>query len=204
MYWGVFRVARQAVLQVKPESTIRRVPLQPAVCNGATTGSTRRSSNENISDLRNVPRPMINGSKRHFKAANTLMVILTAYMAIWGPYFIYHMYGAIHGTVSNRKLTEVLVLWLGYSSFAINPFLYGCLNRAIRAELVNIYKNVLCCRVCVIQESHEERDDEDFFQFLEGTSTAVAVVNQHRLSVTHNKSSTLESETGYESSDMCQ
>ncbi|XP_055958246.1 G-protein coupled receptor 61-like [Patella vulgata] len=43
----------------------------------------------------------------------------------------------IYTEVTRRKLTEVLVLWLGYSSFAINPFLYGCLNRAIRAELKN-------------------------------------------------------------------
>jgi hypothetical protein len=97
----------------------------------------------------NTSRPL----QGHLKAAKTLLMLLMAYLALWGPYFILHLYGITHGVLYDPGTTELVALWLGFTSFAVNPFLYGWMNKAIREELVSLYRRLLCrwccCSGCV-------------------------------------------------------
>ncbi|ESO84334.1 hypothetical protein LOTGIDRAFT_132263 [Lottia gigantea] len=123
-------------------------------------------------------------STNHHKAIKTLSITLTAFVIFWGPYYLYHGYGAIRDRISHRHVIEVIVLWLGYCAYAMNPFLYSFLNRAIRTEVIELYKKILCCRVCIFKdESDEDEDlgDQNFIQFLEGSGSCVGM-GQHRSS----------------------
>ncbi|KAK7101386.1 probable G-protein coupled receptor 101 [Littorina saxatilis] len=134
------------------------------------------ASSEAIVLRANTLRPV----QGHLKAAKTLLMLLAAYAVLWGPFFIVHLHGAVRGDVHQPHTTELVALWLGFTSSAVNPFLYGWMNKAIREELVQLYRRVFCSCTCCSRGSQADLDDdllqgpsnEDFLQFLERTSHA--------------------------------
>ena len=130
----------------------------------------------------NTLRPL----QGHLKAAKTLLLLLAAYAVLWGPYFILHLHGVSLGL--EEAPGELAALWLGFGSFAVNPFLYGWMNKAIREELIALHRRLccsrwrccMCCCCCCPQGSREQTaedllqgpSNEDFLQFLERTSQA--------------------------------
>ncbi|KAH9490589.1 hypothetical protein Btru_033597 [Bulinus truncatus] len=87
----------------------------------------------------------------HMKAFKTLMIIVVSYLVQWGPYFICILHELGRGQEVSEPLEQV-VNWLSYSSYAVNPVLYGCMNRQIREELVHLLSSIWrsCCCCCYL------------------------------------------------------
>ncbi|XP_013799071.2 histamine H2 receptor [Apteryx mantelli] len=88
----------------------------------------------------NTPMPPI--VKEH-KATVTLAVVLGAFIVCWFPYFTVFTYRGMWGDSSVKGTPMSIVLWLGYVNSALNPILYGTLNRDFRLA----YQHLLhCCK----------------------------------------------------------
>lgn len=64
-----------------------------------------------------------------------MLVIVGQFLICWLPYFAFHVHVTLEQTPEAPGGPEEAVTWLAYSSFAVNPFFYGLLNRQIREEL---------------------------------------------------------------------
>ncbi|XP_063269646.1 histamine H2 receptor [Prinia subflava] len=87
----------------------------------------------------NTPTPPM--VKEH-KATVTLAVVLGAFIVCWFPYFTVFTYRGVWGDSGVKGTPMSIVLWLGYANSALNPILYGTLNRDFRVA----YQHLLCCR----------------------------------------------------------
>lgn len=171
MYSGIYRVAHQLSTQVHP------VPQNQCWRNGPSIIAVSHieheqqreqncdaNGNEKMeANFRSIQIPNI-------KAAKSFILIILSYMLLWGPYFGLHMYGAVHGVLPSGHYLEVLVTWLGYLSFAVNPLIYGWMNSCIRDELVLCLRRV--CRVKDPEDTDVNRPvtiPEDFYEFLHRT-----------------------------------
>ena len=122
---------------------------------------------------------------RRWKAAATLLFVLLAFMPLWSPYFAYTLYLAVErnrevfdcGPVASADHVETAVAWIGFATFASNAFVYGWMNRAIRDAMRETVDAV--AGRCSLTARGRARlsqvlgagDAEDFFQFLERTSS---------------------------------
>lgn len=80
---------------------------------------------------------------REHKATVTLAAVIGAFMVCWLPYFIMFTVLGLKEHPDPYKVPEYsVVLWLGYTNSALNPFLYGALNRDFRSA----YTHLLRCR----------------------------------------------------------
>ncbi|XP_075065191.1 G-protein coupled receptor 61-like [Mixophyes fleayi] len=168
VYCNVFKVARIAAMQHGPMPSWAASPRQRSNSTGSQTNIMPGNRSH-----RGSPDRTLGGAK----AAFTLMIIGGQFVMCWFPYFVYHVHNALENTsyrTSGGKW-ENIVKWLAYTSFTVNPFFYGCLNRQIRTELARIPK-------CFLKESldeqlglssHEGSVEENFLQFLQRTSCVV-------------------------------
>jgi len=72
---------------------------------------------------------------RRWKAAATLLFVLLTFVPLWSPYFAYSLYRAVEGNQASNcgsDQVERAVVWIGFTTFASNAFVYGWMNRAIR------------------------------------------------------------------------
>jgi len=115
---------------------------------------------------------------RRWKAALTLLFVLLTFMPLWTPYFAYSLYLAVGcDTVVSDDDVETAVVWVGFATFASNSFVYGWMNRAIRDALRDTASATF--GRCSLAQRGRARlsqvlgvgDAEDFFQFLERTSS---------------------------------
>ena len=137
----------------------------------------------------------------HWKAAKTLTCITLTFLFLWGPHFIFNLYIATGSGVNLRSVLAPIFLWLGYTSFAINPVIYGLLNRTIREALYSTFEQLRASVAGKTEEPPEIPGDEDFFQFLERTSTAPSVSPQPKAQRLANSRVVVEeAESGFESS----
>ena len=122
---------------------------------------------------------------RRWKAAATLLFVLLTFVALWSPYFAYGLYLAVE---RNRQAfdcdqamscnrVETAVVWVGFVTFASNAFVYGWMNRAIRDALRDTVDATFSrCALAARERARLSQvlgagDAEDFFQFLERTSS---------------------------------
>ncbi|PKU44538.1 histamine h2 receptor [Limosa lapponica baueri] len=87
----------------------------------------------------NTPTPPM--VKEH-KATVTLAVVLGAFIVCWFPYFTVFTYRGLGEDRMVQGTPLSIVLWLGYANSALNPILYGTLNRDFRVA----YQHLLHCR----------------------------------------------------------
>ncbi|XP_070819037.1 histamine receptor H2a [Chaetodon trifascialis] len=80
---------------------------------------------------------------REHKATVTLAAVIGAFVVCWLPYFILFTVLGLKEHPDPSTVPEYpIVLWLGYANSALNPFLYGALNRDFRSA----YAHLLKCR----------------------------------------------------------
>lgn len=187
VYCNVYKVARVAARQHGPLPLWTNSQLKQR--------SDSINSQTTIITTHNTPRRA--GCDWPFgrsKAAFTLVVIVGQFLICWLPYFAFH----IHHLLSQRtaKDLENGVTWLAYSSFSLNPFFYGLLNRQIREELCKLRRCYSGRPVELAACSHEGSGHENFLQFLHRTS---CTVETHASFATPSPRSTLDQtgQTGF-------
>ncbi|KAG7234033.1 hypothetical protein INR49_005975 [Caranx melampygus] len=129
VYCAVYKVARSAALQQVPAPTW----IADSINSQTTMITTTRTLPQRLS-----PERAFSGGK----ASLTLVFIVGQFLVCWLPYFIFHLQMSLSGSMQRPGDLEEAVTWLAYSSFAVNPFFYGLLNRQIREELVKFRR---CC-----------------------------------------------------------
>lgn len=166
VYCAVYKVARSAALQ--------QVPAVPT-CPAKDRSDSINSQTTMITTTRTLPQRL--SPERAFsggKAALTLVFIVGQFLICWLPYFIFHLQMSLSGSMQSPGDLEEAVNWLAFSSFAVNPFFYGLLNRQIREELIKFRR---CCLTRPVEfgaSSHEGSFQENFLQFIQRTSSSNA------------------------------
>uniref|UniRef100_H3D6F2 Histamine H2 receptor n=1 Tax=Tetraodon nigroviridis TaxID=99883 RepID=H3D6F2_TETNG len=80
---------------------------------------------------------------REHKATVTLAALIGAFVVCWLPYFILFTVLGLKEHPDPSSVPEYsIVLWLGYANSALNPILYGALNKDFRSA----YTRLLRCR----------------------------------------------------------
>ncbi|TKS71326.1 putative G-protein coupled receptor [Collichthys lucidus] len=166
VYCNVYKVARVAARQHGPLPLWTNSQLKHR--------SDSINSQTTIITTRNAPRRLMRD--RPFgggKAALTLVVIVGQFLICWLPYFALHLHLILDTTHAVPHDLEETVIWLAYSSFAMNPFFYGLLNRQIREELCKLRRCYSARPVELPVSSHEGSGHENFLQFLHRTSCTI-------------------------------
>ncbi|KAM6387497.1 putative G-protein coupled receptor [Pluvialis apricaria] len=162
VYCSVYRVARMASLQHVP------VPAQAAA---PRHRSDSIASQVTIITTRNLPLPRLMPERflGSNKAILTLVLIVGQFLCCWLPFFAFHLHSSVAAGTASGGHGEMVVTWIAYSSFAINPFFYGLLNRQIREELARLRRS--CLNRPLGQELclsvSEASVQENFLQFLQ-------------------------------------
>lgn len=163
VYCKVYKVARDAARQHGP------LPLwtnnQLKHCSDSISSRTTIITTHNAP--RRITRDALFGGG---KAALTLVVIVGQFLICWLPYFAFHLRLTLDATPHAPDDVEEVVTWLAYSSFAMNPFFYGLLNRQIREELFKLRRCYSTRPVELAVSSHDGSGPENFLQFLHRTS----------------------------------
>lgn len=164
VYCSVYRVARMASLQHVP------VPA-PTQAAAPRHRSESIASHVTIITTRNLPLPRLT-SERFLgsnKAILTLVLIVGQFLCCWLPFFAFHLHSSVAAGTVGGGHGEMVVTWIAYSSFAINPFFYGLLNRQIREELARLRRSCLNRplgqEICL--SVSEASVQENFLQFLQ-------------------------------------
>lgn len=159
-YCSVYKVARVAARQHAAPPLWTGGPLKHRSdsIDSQTTIITTRSS----AAPRRRRRPFGGSSK----AALTLLVIVGHFLVCWLPYFAFHVHVVLDEAPRARGGLEEAVTWLAYSSFAVNPFFYGLLNRQIREELHKLRRCYAGRPVELAVSGHHQ----NFLQFLHRSS----------------------------------
>ncbi|CAG5980327.1 unnamed protein product [Menidia menidia] len=163
VYCNVYKVARVAARQ--------HGPLPSWTANQLKHRSDSINSQTTIITTRNAPHKI--SRERSFgggKAALTLVVIVGEFLICWLPYFAFHLHLIVNATPRIPDGMEVVITWLAYSSFAINPFFYGLLNRQIREELCKLRRCYSSRSMELAISSQDGSGHENFLQFLHRTS----------------------------------
>ncbi|XP_041985398.1 octopamine receptor beta-1R-like [Aricia agestis] len=83
--------------------------------------------------------------KRERKAARTLGIIMSAFLACWLPFFLWYIITALCGEACPCPPSVVAAMfWVGYFNSALNPLIYAYFNRDFRAAFRKTLDS--CCR----------------------------------------------------------
>lgn len=167
VYCNVYKVARVAARQHGPLPLWTNSQLKHR-------SDSINSQTTIITTTHNTPRRTVcDWPFGRSKAAFTLVVIVGQFLICWLPYFTFHIHQLLSEIHSTPKDLEDGVTWLAYSSFSINPFFYGLLNRQIREELCKLRRCYSARPVELAASTHEGSGHENFLQFLHRTSCTV-------------------------------
>lgn len=134
VYCSVYRVARLAALQHAPAPPAAPRPRCDSIASQLTIVTVR-----NLPLPRLAPERFLGGNK----AILTLLLIVGQFLCCWLPFFAFHLHSSVGAAAEGGGHGEMVVTWIAYSSFAINPFFYGLLNRQIRQELARLWRSLL-------------------------------------------------------------
>ncbi|KAG5890099.1 hypothetical protein JTB14_026471 [Gonioctena quinquepunctata] len=84
--------------------------------------------------------------KRERKAARTLGIIVSAFLACWLPFFLWYVISSLCGArlCPSPSWVVTLVFWVGYFNSALNPLIYAYFNREFRVAFKKTLQN--CCQ----------------------------------------------------------
>ncbi|KAM7000002.1 histamine receptor H2a [Tautogolabrus adspersus] len=130
MCWTYLRILRIAQAQAKRIGSARPTYITYNCRNNPSTCTTVVSSVTAV-------------ALREHKATVTLAAVIGAFVVCWLPYFILFTVLGLKEHPDPSTVPEFsVVLWLGYANSALNPLLYGALNRDFRSA----YTHLLRCR----------------------------------------------------------
>lgn len=131
MCWTYLQILRIARAQAKRIISARPTCITSYNCrNNPSTTTTVVSSVSAV-------------AMREHKATMTLAAVIGAFVVCWLPYFIlFTVLGLQEHPDPNTVPEYPIVLWLGYANSALNPILYGALNRDFRSA----YTHLLRCQ----------------------------------------------------------
>ncbi|KAM9849832.1 histamine receptor H2a [Aulostomus maculatus] len=131
MCWTYLSILRIARMQAK-----RIISARPTCITTYNCRSNPSTSTTVVSSVTAV-------ALREHKATMTLAAVIGAFVVCWLPYFIMFTVLGLREHPDPNKVREFsIVLWLGYANSALNPILYGALNRDFRSA----YAHLLRCR----------------------------------------------------------
>ncbi|XP_074530468.1 histamine receptor H2a isoform X2 [Halichoeres trimaculatus] len=131
MCWTYLRILRIAQAQAKRIGSAR-----PAYITSYNSRNSPATSTTLVSSVTGV-------ALREHKATVTLATVVGVFVVCWLPYFILFTVLGLKEHPDPSTVPEFpFVLWLGYTNSAINPLLYGALNRDFRSA----YNRLLRCR----------------------------------------------------------
>uniref|UniRef100_A0A8D2NSY5 G protein-coupled receptor 62 n=1 Tax=Zosterops lateralis melanops TaxID=1220523 RepID=A0A8D2NSY5_ZOSLA len=122
VYSSIYRVARTASLQQAPLPAQAVAPRQR--CDSISSQVTILTAR-----ILMLPRLIPDRLLGSNKAILTLILIVGQFFCCWLPFFAFHLHSSVIVDAVGGGHGEMVVTWIAYSSFAINPFFYGLLFR---------------------------------------------------------------------------
>ncbi|KYN01722.1 Octopamine receptor beta-1R [Cyphomyrmex costatus] len=131
--------------------------------NGISAGLTSLPTVDQSSPEPQPEEPPITSSskmKRERKAARTLGIIMSAFLACWLPFFLWYIITALCDSCESGEVVVAVVFWVGYFNSALNPLIYAYFNREFRAAFRKTLES--CCRaigpVHDLRQVHRKQD----------------------------------------------
>ncbi|XP_038161038.1 histamine H2 receptor-like [Cyprinodon tularosa] len=131
MCWTYLKILQIARAQAK--RIIRTRPIRITTYNCKNSPSTKMTLVSGVTAV----------ALKDHKATLTLAAVIGAFVVCWLPYFILFTVLGLKEHTDPAIVPEFsIVLWLGYANSALNPVIYGALNRDFRSA----YAQLLRCR----------------------------------------------------------
>ncbi|XP_072178658.1 uncharacterized protein [Diadema setosum] len=102
-----------------------------------------------------VPVPHVTGNRKadwrirrrrhrtHSRVARAGAILVFTNILCWTPYILFH---SEYIRVSEGHWFGVFTMWLAYCNSVLDPLVYSCMNRRVRAELWKLARRMRCCR----------------------------------------------------------
>lgn len=98
--------------------------------------------------------------RRERKAARTLGIIMSAFLACWLPFFLWYIITSLCDSCESSDSVVAVVFWVGYFNSALNPLIYAYFNRDFRVAFRKTLKS--CCvalrPVRDLRQAHRKQD----------------------------------------------
>ncbi|KZC07669.1 Octopamine receptor beta-1R [Dufourea novaeangliae] len=123
--------------------------------------------------------PITNSSKmrRERKAARTLGIIMSAFLACWLPFFLWYIITSLCDTCESSDAVVAVVFWVGYFNSALNPLIYAYFNRDFRAAFKKTLESC-CVAIGPVRDLHQVHRKQDLVH--SNASSELHVNNQLR------------------------
>ena len=73
---------------------------------------------------------------------NILLVVVVAFLSCWTPVLVINLIDFINGDWKLKRQVYVSYTCFGFASTALNPIIYGIMNRTFRTEYFKIFSSV--------------------------------------------------------------
>ncbi|XP_050595781.1 octopamine receptor beta-1R-like isoform X1 [Bombus affinis] len=131
--------------------------------NGISAGlTTLPTVDQSSPDPQQEDPPITSSSKmrRERKAARTLGIIVSAFLACWLPFFLWYIITSLCDSCESSDSVVAAVFWVGYFNSALNPLIYAYFNRDFRAAF---RKTLESCCVAIgpvrdLRQTHRKQD----------------------------------------------
>ncbi|XP_067009120.1 octopamine receptor beta-1R [Anabrus simplex] len=96
--------------------------------------------------------------KRERKAARTLGIIMSVFLACWLPFFLWYVITTLCGEEACYcpPVVVATVFWIGYFNSALNPLIYAYFNREFRVAFKKTLQS--CCHHVFLIRSRHSRE----------------------------------------------
>ncbi|KAK9890908.1 hypothetical protein WA026_012250 [Henosepilachna vigintioctopunctata] len=154
MIWMYYKIYQEADRQ---ERMLYRSKVAAALLNkhlqingiSANLTSLRQSVDANFEENpKNTTDPgTCSKMRRERKAARTLGIIVSAFLACWLPFFLWYVITTMCGPEQCYSPPWIITLmfWVGYFNSALNPLIYAYFNREFRVAFKKTLQG--CCQI---------------------------------------------------------
>ncbi|XP_053985083.1 octopamine receptor beta-1R-like [Hylaeus volcanicus] len=150
--------------------------------NGISAGLTTLPTVDQSSTNPQVEDPPITSSskmRRERKAARTLGIIMSAFLACWLPFFLWYIITSLCDTCESSDAVVAVVFWVGYFNSALNPLIYAYFNRDFRAAFKKTLESC-CVAIGPVRDMRQVHRKQDLVH--SNASSELHVNNQLRAS----------------------